>query len=1083
MVLPPCIAAADTETETETIVNVKDFGAVGDGKTDDRGALLQAFAYAREHLPATVYFPEGEYGLLRNGLYIRLPHGSGNLIVKGDGADKSKIVYLENWTTTGEWFGLRIMPDLPEGASSLTDYSLLKPEDYLHDILIEDMCVVDMNPEKHCWNVDKGDAFTEETHGFGVKYTKNAVIRNCKVVNVGDEALDMTYCLDSEMSNNVVIGSPGAGAAGGAISAGDGCDGVKILNNIVTGSIGTKTNFGIAVEGLVNPVKNIYAEGNIVTGITGNGINIGAPGTHLENIIFRNNTITECTNGIAVTSLGEKTGVVLENNTISHTETGFLIKGSATGLLIDGCTVDDATQCGMRLGGTNTTVRNCLIKNSGGKAVYCVGENVCLENCEIQSSGLQNESVAAVEQFSSASAEIRDLVLTDCRNLTAILGVDKITGAKVIQSETEKHIAVKRAHYITDSEFNRSIYITVDDCYVSGVQITMEAPVSEVAAIYLANAQRATVENCNVSVVAGYAIREVGTGSTENTVRNNTATGGMGFWKVAESSVFENNLMYCLQHSFGTYIYNNDATREQDGTKTRTCRNCPATETVTAEGTRLPYTLYNFDETTGTLTVSGTGPMDQYTAKTAPWQDVSNKIQKIVVEEGVATIGNWAFAYCYNVKEVLLPQTLETIGSNAFYVCQALESIDLPQNVSVIGVGAFYNCRSLQTVSIPTSVTRINAFAFSGCNALTNILYPGRRTEFETIAVMNSNEPFVNADILCEGDIQTWYFDEATGTLTITGSGDMPDYTPKATPWYGVANDVKAIVVAEGITSVGNWAFAYCYQAETVVLPQSLVKIGSNAFYRCRALKEMTIPDAVTVVGSGAFYQCRVLKSIRIPVGVKVINSCTFDGCTALSHVYYGGTRAHWAQVSVQKLNVPLAEEKIHFEDEKVTWHFDGETATLTLSGMGKMEDYTRKNTPWFAYADQIKTVIVEDGITSIGKYAFSYLPNVRNVYIGDTVEQIGIYAFYGNGLTALNLPESVTVIGHSAFAYCGALETVSIPDGVKEIAKYTFTGCTQIAILTGDFADKTIHIGNEPITDLLNTQGMSVTVAQIRIK
>ena len=86
--------------EDEIVINVKDFGAKGDGVTNDYAAMMSAFNHAVSHyasksIPVTVYFPEGEYGLLRGGMYVKMPYGSGNLTVKGAGADKSTIVYLK----------------------------------------------------------------------------------------------------------------------------------------------------------------------------------------------------------------------------------------------------------------------------------------------------------------------------------------------------------------------------------------------------------------------------------------------------------------------------------------------------------------------------------------------------------------------------------------------------------------------------------------------------------------------------------------------------------------------------------------------------------------------------------------------------------------------------------------------------------------------------------------------------------------------------------------------------------------------------------------------------------------------------
>ena len=115
-ILPLSALPAMAEDDPESVVlNVKDFGAVGDGKTDDEAAIWATFEcalmdYMVKDIPVTVYFPEGQYGLMNGGLYFYLPRGAGNLTIKGDGADKSTIVYLEEWTNSGSWVALRIYP-------------------------------------------------------------------------------------------------------------------------------------------------------------------------------------------------------------------------------------------------------------------------------------------------------------------------------------------------------------------------------------------------------------------------------------------------------------------------------------------------------------------------------------------------------------------------------------------------------------------------------------------------------------------------------------------------------------------------------------------------------------------------------------------------------------------------------------------------------------------------------------------------------------------------------------------------------------------------------------------------------------
>lgn len=135
-----------------------------------------------------------------------------------------------------------------------------------------------------------------------------------------------------------------------------------------------------------------------------------------------------------------------------------------------------------------------------------------------------------------------------------------------------------------------------------------------------------------------------------------------------------------------------------------------------------------------TLTISGTGPMeDYYSHNPAPWRTYSDSVVKIVVEEGVTSTGVGAFLEMSNVTSVSLPQSLESIYSS-FGHCTSLTAIDIPDGVSVIDSTAFLECTSLKTVKLPNNNTSIGAFAFSGCTALESIVIPEGMTEIANYA-------------------------------------------------------------------------------------------------------------------------------------------------------------------------------------------------------------------------------------------------------------------------------------------------------------------------------------------------------------
>jgi len=125
---------------------------------------------------------------------------------------------------------------------------------------------------------------------------------------------------------------------------------------------------------------------------------------------------------------------------------------------------------------------------------------------------------------------------------------------------------------------------------------------------------------------------------------------------------------------------------------------------------------------------------------------------------------------------------------------------------------------------------------------------------------------------------------------------------------------------------------------------------------------------------------------------------------------------------------------------ENLSWELDSE-GTLTISGSGNM-----LLPGWTDQKDAIKTIVIEDGVTSIAVAAFHYCPNLTEVTIPDSVTAIGARAFMEcPGLKEITIPGPVTVINHSTFTNCTGLETVNLPDTVTELSYRSFEGCTSL--------------------------------------
>ena len=521
------------------IVNVKDFGAVGDGATDDKAAIMAAFDYAKENLPATVYFPEGEYGLLNGGMYVELPLGSSGLTVKGDGANKSTIKYLEDWQSSGSWVALRIQP---ESTPTSTD-------EYLSNITIKDLGVLDTDPAAHCKDTEKGDSSTEETHGFDLQYCKNALIKNCKVDSVGDEGIDMVYCLDSVIANNVVVNNTNANpwfknkSTGGAISVGDGCNNIIIRNNTVTGSLPNVSNSGIVVEGFEkeNYPSDITITNNIISDVNGKGIKIHASTGVIKDIIVKENTITNCTEGIHLAEgrEGNNSKINLMNNDIIDCENGINVDSyGIDDLTIDGFNIQNAL-VGMKLNGMRTVVKNGSMTDIGARAFLLYGTDTIIENVTIDGSGISDITEPSIIATNTPNTvKLNNIIITNCKNKVGIQGVNTVNNAVIEQPEELGYQAIKAATNIIGGKLNRPISQAVSDALIDGVTIEYTNEATNKAAIYV-NSTNITVQNCRIIVGDGKAIQE-SANADYNIYKNNTVNASITL--KGANSVKENNI-------------------------------------------------------------------------------------------------------------------------------------------------------------------------------------------------------------------------------------------------------------------------------------------------------------------------------------------------------------------------------------------------------------------------------------------------------------------------------------------------------------------------------------------------------------
>ena len=300
------------------------------------------------------------------------------------------------------------------------------------------------------------------------------------------------------------------------------------------------------------------------------------------------------------------------------------------------------------------------------------------------------------------------------------------------------------------------------------------------------------------------------------------------------------------------------------------------------------------------------------------------------------------------------------------------------------------------------------------------------------------------------GDNLTWSFDAGSGTLTISGYGEMynvgasidysdpnePHYIPD-TPWFGYAKQITEIRLQEGLISIGSGAFAGCSRLRNVTLPNSLTTIGSSAFRECSSLQSVSISDGVIDIYPEAFYKCTSLRSVTIPRNVEYISGSAFSYCTSLSAFTVAADNPYFCAV-----------DGILFSKDKTTldrYPIGKPGSTYTVPDYVTYIDYAA-----FEGCRGLQSISLPDSVTEIGDCAFNECSSLQNITIPDSVTEIG-YAVFSNcsGLLGVTIPDSVTKIGREAFSKCASLQSVTIPNSVTSIDGEAFQGCINLASIS----------------------------------
>ena len=506
-----------------------------------------------------------------------------------------------------------------------------------------------------------------------------------------------------------------------------------------------------------------------------------------------------------------------------------------------------------------------------------------------------------------------------------------------------------------------------------------------------------------------------------------------------------------LGHAWDDGVVNKAATMTEYGDKTYTCTRCGAQKTqvlkalysgtcgAEGDGSNVTWTLDN----AGTLTISGTGAMYSYwntgiVGFNTPWRNLM--VKHVIIQDGVTSIGSYAFIYNHTIESVEISGTVQTIEGNAFQGTH-LKSVTIPDNVTSIGREAFQDCTSLKNIALSNGVQHLG-YVFGGCTALESVTIPSGVTSmgstFEGCTSLK-NITFLGGVTSIKGA-----FRNCTALTTVT----LPDGIEDITNAFEGCTALTNVTLPRNLKTI-NGAFAGCASLTDIAVAEenpyfctmSGIVYSKDqktivAYPAGRPDTAFAIPEGTTGIGNGAFYGCTNLTQVTIPEGVTSIGDCAFAGYSTYDKNY----TQHTVNMNLTSVSLPNS---------------------LTSIGGGA-----------FQYCTKLESVVIPDGVTDIERGTFSGCESLQSISIPDSVTAIGGSAFSGcKSLKSIAIPDGVTRIEGFAFVACESLESVVIPGTVTEIGNVAFNNGDHIKDVyflgTKDAWQKvSIESENEAITE-----------------
>lgn len=483
---------------------------------------------------------------------------------------------------------------------------------------------------------------------------------------------------------------------------------------------------------------------------------------------------------------------------------------------------------------------------------------------------------------------------------------------------------------------------------------------------------------------------------------------------------------------------------------------------------------WTFDTETGCLTVTPTNGITEvpkyfvghifYSDHYETYEDT--QITKIVIGDGIKSIGIGAFYKCYALSEIVFPKSgFNAIEKYSFYQAgkqhNSLTHVNLPEGLTEIGESAFEET-ALESIDLPESLTTLGKRAFNACDNITSVFIPKNVNSIGAAAWGNTNSKLTEYVV----DAKNSTYTSLDGVLY---TKDMKTLVSCPVSKPGV------FTVPEGVETLAESSFT-CSNTG-VILPSSLKTIEDEAFSAYNYKRGVVIPEGVTTIGPNTF-EYAFIDFLSLPstlsaetynslslqtnnIKTLVINSTTPP---AVGNKFFWGSFTGTPITSFKHVLVPNASVDDYKSADKwssyadyiapkslscgVEYKYFNDNTVLNLSSTTEttLTIDASETELWNTITTGITAVEIEGNITDINRSAFENNKTITSLTILNGVKRIGEYAFSGcnNLKTVLLSSQSLEELGANCFEYCG-METITLPSGLKTINNDSFKNCSSL--------------------------------------